>query len=131
MNAGLHFNPENKDHGGPTDAVRHVGDLGNVQANADGSVNVIIDDSVIQLNGRHSIIGRAVVVHAQMDDLGKKDTNASRTTGDAGARVACGVISIASDNYLPIGGSATHSFPASLLCLLVPLLVIASQRVSS
>ena len=132
LNAAGHFNPENQTHGAPTDTVRHVGDLGNVQAMSDGSVNVNMDDSIIQLNGRHSIIGRALVVHANPDDLGKFNTTASKTTGDAGARVACGIISIASDNYLPLPtGSATHSAPASLLFLLVPLLVIASQRVSS
>lgn len=49
-------------HGGPTDQVRHVGDLGNVVADADGNVNTIFSDSVISLFGLQSVIGRAIVV---------------------------------------------------------------------
>ncbi|XP_011068977.1 PREDICTED: superoxide dismutase [Cu-Zn] [Acromyrmex echinatior] len=59
--AGAHFNPLGKDHGGPNDSVRHVGDLG---------------------------------VHADPDDLGQGGHELSKTTGNAGARLACGVIGI-------------------------------------
>lgn len=61
--AGAHFNPLGKDHGGPNHAVRHIGDLGNVEAGADGVAKVNITDSMIQLCGPHSIIGRTLVVY--------------------------------------------------------------------
>ncbi|XP_015122796.1 superoxide dismutase [Cu-Zn] [Diachasma alloeum] len=92
--AGPHFNPLGKEHGGPTDAVRHVGDLGNVEAGADGVAKVSISDKQIQLQGAHNIIGRTLVVHADIDDLGKGGHELSKTTGNAGARLACGVIGI-------------------------------------
>lgn len=92
--AGPHFNPLGKDHGGPTDTVRHVGDLGNVEAGANGVAKVDIADSMIQLQGNHNIIGRTLVVHGDVDDLGKGGHELSKTTGNAGARLACGVIGI-------------------------------------
>ena len=92
--AGPHFNPLKKDHGGPDAEVRHVGDLGNVEANANGVANVNITDKVIQLQGPHNIIGRTLVVHADPDDLGKGGVELSKTTGNAGARLACGVVGI-------------------------------------
>ncbi|KAH6907982.1 Cu/Zn superoxide dismutase [Coprinopsis sp. MPI-PUGE-AT-0042] len=92
--AGPHFNPGNKTHGAPEDKVRHVGDLGNVQSNAEGTVILDFKDSWISLNGPNSIIGRAVVLHAGQDDLGKGGHNDSLTTGHAGARSACGVVAI-------------------------------------
>ncbi|XP_029674355.1 superoxide dismutase [Cu-Zn]-like isoform X2 [Formica exsecta] len=92
--AGAHFNPLGKEHGGPDHAVRHVGDLGNVEAGADGVAKVNITDSQIQLSGPHSVIGRTVVVHADLDDLGVGGHELSKTTGNAGARLACGVIGI-------------------------------------
>uniref|UniRef100_L7M6Q6 superoxide dismutase n=1 Tax=Rhipicephalus pulchellus TaxID=72859 RepID=L7M6Q6_RHIPC len=91
-----HFNPMHKDHGGPEDRERHVGDLGNIKAEADGKARVYITDSMISLVGHHNIIGRAMVVHANPDDLGKGGTNESKTTGSAGPRLACCVIGFVS-----------------------------------
>uniref|UniRef100_A0A803MN70 superoxide dismutase n=2 Tax=Chenopodium quinoa TaxID=63459 RepID=A0A803MN70_CHEQI len=68
---GPHFNPLKKDHGAPFDSERHAGDLGNIVANSDGVAEVSIIDSQIPLSGQHSILGRAVVVHADPDDLGR------------------------------------------------------------
>ncbi|KAF9609187.1 hypothetical protein IFM89_013577 [Coptis chinensis] len=68
---GPHFNPLKKDHGAPSDQSRHAGDLGNIVAGPDGIAEVSIMDYQIPLSGQHSILGRAVVVHADPDDLGK------------------------------------------------------------
>lgn len=60
--AGPHFNPFNKEHGGPTDTVRHVGDLGNVEADSSGVAKINIKDSLISLCGPLSVVGRTLVV---------------------------------------------------------------------
>lgn len=51
-------------------------------------------DTTITLDGLYSVIGRSVVVHKNVDDLGKTDHPDSKTTGNAGARLACGVIGL-------------------------------------
>ncbi|KNC47858.1 superoxide dismutase [Thecamonas trahens ATCC 50062] len=89
-----HFNPFGKTHGAPSDDERHVGDLGNVTAGDDGSVSTSITDAQVTLFGEHSVVGRAIVVHAGEDDLGKGGHDDSLTTGHAGGRVACGVIGL-------------------------------------
>lgn len=81
-----------KEHGGPSDATRHHGDLGNITADNDGVAKIDLVDKVIKLDGAHSIVGRAIVCHAGEDDLGRGGHDDSKTTGHAGARVACGVI---------------------------------------
>ncbi|KZT56337.1 copper zinc superoxide dismutase [Calocera cornea HHB12733] len=95
VSAGPHFNPFKKSHGGPTDAERHVGDLGNIAVDATGKATVSITDSHLSLTGPLSIVGRTVVVHAGTDDLGKGGHEESLKTGNAGGRSACGVIGIA------------------------------------
>mmetsp|Transcript_13515 Transcript_13515/g.18686 ORF Transcript_13515/g.18686 Transcript_13515/m.18686 type:complete len:197 (-) Transcript_13515:594-1184(-) len=91
--AGPHYNPFKKNHGGPQDQDRHVGDMGNITVINDGeNTKLVLEDTLIQLEGPYSVIGRAVVVHADEDDLGKGGFSDSKTTGHAGARVACGVI---------------------------------------
>ncbi len=84
---GGHFNPTRVQHGAPDAPVRHVGDLGNVSANASGKAADERLDSVLKLNGAHSVIGRAIIIHAKPDDFGQP-------TGNAGSRVAYGVIGI-------------------------------------
>ena len=81
-------------HGGPADDERHVGDLGNVEADANGKVETTITDSLVSLIGQHSVIGRSLVVHEGVDDFGKGGHELSLTTGNAGGRLACGVIGI-------------------------------------
>lgn len=98
ISAGPHFNPNALTHGSPNDTVRHVGDLGNLEANSAGDSVFELKDKQIQLSGSHSVIGRAVVVHELKDDLGlgtgTKEAE-SKKTGNAGARIACAVIGIA------------------------------------
>jgi len=94
--AGPHFNPNGKTHGGPQDTERHAGDLGNVTAGGDGVAKFDLKDSQISIAaGSKCIVGRTMVVHADVDDLGKGGHELSKTTGNAGARVACGVIGLA------------------------------------
>ncbi|TGZ82722.1 copper/zinc binding superoxide dismutase [Ascodesmis nigricans] len=92
--AGPHFNPFKQTHGAPTDEVRHVGDLGNVETDAQGIAKGTITDKHVQLIGPHSVLGRTVVVHAGTDDLGRGGNEESKKTGNAGPRPACGVIGI-------------------------------------
>ena len=92
--AGPHFNPFGKEHGAPDAAERHVGDLGNIEADASGVAKINITDSIITLSGPNSIVGRTAVVHADVDDLGLGGHELSKTTGNAGARLGCGVIGI-------------------------------------
>lgn len=91
---GAHFNPESNVHGAPEDTIRHVGDLGNIKANAEGEAVIDITDKVISLTGPNSILGRAIVIHSQEDDLGKGNSPLSNSTGNAGDRWACGIIAV-------------------------------------
>lgn len=67
---GSHYNPAGVSHAGPAAGRRHVGDLGNVLAAAGGTAVGTMVDSVARLYGPQSILGRAIVVHADPDDLG-------------------------------------------------------------
>jgi Cu-Zn family superoxide dismutase len=87
--AGGHFNPEGKPHGGPDDAARHVGDMGNLTADETGHAHLEYVDHLMSFSGSHNIIGRGIIIHANPDDL------KSQPSGNAGPRIACGVIGIA------------------------------------
>jgi len=86
--AGGHFNPLDDPHGGRVDPVgeRHVGDFGNIESDADGHVDTTFEDRLIRLSGERSILGKAVIVHLDEDDL------ESQPTGDAGGRSGCGIV---------------------------------------
>ncbi|WJZ89778.1 hypothetical protein VitviT2T_008970 [Vitis vinifera] len=94
MSTGAHFNPNGMTHGAPEDDVRHAGDLGNIVANAEGVAEATIVDTQIPLSGPNAVIGRALVVHELEDDLGKGGHELSLTTGNAGGRLACGVVGL-------------------------------------
>lgn len=87
MSAGGHFSPAGGRHGAPTDAQRHLGDMGNIEADANGRavVDMTVPGVSIALMGMASIAERSIVVHAGEDDY-------SDPAGNSGARVACGVI---------------------------------------
>lgn len=86
--AGGHWNPEGMPHGGPDSPQRHVGDMGNITANADGIAEKEYVDAHLTFDGKDSILGKGVILHAKRDDL------TSQPTGAAGARIACGVIKL-------------------------------------
>jgi len=87
MSTKGHFNPFGKPHGPQGSAERHAGDLPALKANKAGRANVQIDLDIITLTpGPASIIGRGLIVHADPDDY------KTQPTGNAGARIACGVI---------------------------------------
>jgi len=85
--AGGHYNPDGVDHGSLQKG--HVGDLGNVVADQSGTARFQIKAERVELS---DIVGRAIVIHADEDDLGKGGDEESLKTGNAGDRVGCGVI---------------------------------------
>lgn len=84
--AGGHYNPMGHDHSGPDEAMRHMGDMGNLKANAKGYaiLNMLLDG--VELTGENSIRGRGLIIHEKADDL------KTQPTGDAGGRIGCGII---------------------------------------
>ena len=86
--AGGHYAPNNNPHGAPTDPAseHHTGDMGNIMADASGTARIDTSFQFLSLNGQESIVGKAVIVHQGADDL------TSQPSGDAGSRLACGVI---------------------------------------
>jgi len=91
--AGGHYNPDGVDHGDLEKG--HVGDLGNVEAGKSGVAKFKIVAERVDLHGDRSVVGRAIVIHADEDDLGKGGDEESLKTGNAGDRVGCGVIRLA------------------------------------
>ena len=90
-----HFNPFGKKHGGLHSKERHAGDLGNISS-VNGKAKGTIVDKVLSLDFTKPtcIIGRMVIVHADEDDLGLGGNDDSIVTGNAGKRLACGVIGL-------------------------------------
>lgn len=89
--AGPHFNPGSKQHGLQNPAGHHAGDMPNITVGADGKLEKTITNAAVTLGaGPNSLFtngGTALVIHAKADDL-KSDP-----AGNAGDRIACGVIS--------------------------------------
>ena len=84
--AGGHFNPMSSKHGSPTDPEKHVGDFGNLEANEQGVARFERVFGWLSFKGTNSILNKAVIVHEKADDL------QTQPSGNAGARLACGVI---------------------------------------
>ena len=83
--AGGHYAPNGNPHGLPPNPKRHAGDMGNITANAEGKATLNATFDNFSLTGDSPVLGRAVIVHSGKDQ-------GTQPTGDAGARVACGVI---------------------------------------
>ena len=87
MSTKGHFNPHGKPHASHTSPDRHAGDLPSLKANKEGRARMDIEiDGVTLAPGPASIVGRGLIVHADPDDY------KTQPTGNAGARIACGVI---------------------------------------
>lgn len=85
--AGGHFNPTEGIHGGPAADERHAGDLGNITIGEDGTGRLELTTDLLSVEaGPNSVVGRGVILHEKADDL------VSQPTGDAGGRIACGVV---------------------------------------
>ena len=99
---GAHYNPDGTDHG---DLIKgHVGDLGNIIAGESGTAEFSIKAHRVDLMGDRSVIGRGLVVHENEDDLGKGGDAESLNTGNAGDRLACGVIVARSEDIVEAHG---------------------------
>ena len=102
--AGGHYNPKGHPHALPDTDQRHAGDLGNLVADANGNAHYeIVVDNICIVGHRSPILGRGIIVHAKADDGGQP-------TGNAGPRIAYGVIGIANS---PANKKAPTTAPAT------------------
>lgn len=88
MSAGGHFNPAGKPHAHPDKTPeRHAGDMPNLRSDGEGNAAYVFETNLLAVNpGPNSVVGRAVVVHANPDDY------TSQPAGNSGPRIACGLI---------------------------------------
>ncbi len=102
---GGHFNPYGMNHGSRltkckktkrmvVNRNRHVGDLGNIVADRTGIATINFTDCLLKLTGNNSIIGRSLIIHDGVDDLGHGHNKESLITGNSGRRIAGGIIGI-------------------------------------
>lgn len=95
--AGGHYAPDGSEHGSPQDQRHHAGDLGNITADQNGVAQVDVKSKDFKI---HFVMGRALVVHEKADDF------KSQPAGNAGGRVAIGVIGYANVDFATSGASA-------------------------
>lgn len=91
MEAGGHWNPSSMEHGEWTANRHHLGDIGNITTDArgSGSIELTTDAWVIGTGAGNDVVNHAVILHANPDDF------TTQPTGNAGGRIACGVIQLA------------------------------------
>ena len=89
-----HFNPFNKTHGGLNDVNSHAGDLGNIHSKNKICKGTIKTNKISLNNNKKNIIGRMIIVHEDADDCGMGNDKESMKTGNAGHRLACGIIGV-------------------------------------
>jgi Cu-Zn family superoxide dismutase len=90
---GKHLDPTKQKHGPPSSATRHAGDFGNIEIAKDGTgtFQMSTDSLSFELGRADTITSRAIVVHAKADNA----------KGNAGAPIACGVISARDASMTP------------------------------
>ncbi len=89
LSAGGHFNPAGKPHGhgGMGEGAHHVGDLPNLKADAQGVARFSFESRTLRIGSTaNDIVDRGLIVHRDPDDY------VSQPVGNAGPRLACGVI---------------------------------------
>lgn len=80
-------------HGSPSSPLRHLGDLGNIDVQNEDAAEFKLVDPMMSLIGPRSVVGRALVITSEEDDLGQYSTPASMTTGSTAKPLACAIIS--------------------------------------
>lgn len=87
LSAGGHFNPASQPHAHPATTARHAGDMPMLVAGSDGNATLTVELDLITIGaGPNDIVGKGLIVHKDPDDF------KTQPTGNAGARVACGII---------------------------------------
>jgi len=113
MSAGGHFNPHGHDHGLPGSPERHAGDFGNVTAGEDGRAHYDRVFPGLAIDGEHGVLGRGLIVHADPDD-------GSQPLGDAGPRVACAVITRATEAIAEVRPTEGHQAAGTVVFVATP-----------
>jgi Cu-Zn family superoxide dismutase len=97
MSAGGHFNPGGKPHAHYGKPERHAGDLQNLRADSEGNATYVFETNLLTVApGPNSVVGRAIVIHANPDDY------TSQPAGNSGPRIACGVIRAVDEGTAPL-----------------------------